>query len=381
MTCRSSIRSCLLVGLLAASACSSSNNGSSSSSTGTIGTLGTIGSMATSGSTGTAGTGSSATTTGTTGSTATTGTTATNGTTGGGPVAQFCNQLVSALATFEGRCEGASATYLQAYFAVGGVCAQIEAGVANGNITFNSSQAQACLAAIPNLACGADPTSCDSAIQGTVAANGTCYQSDDCSPGTFCNGGSGTATCPGTCVAEVAAGQPCPQEQTCVDGYTCVTGVCVPQPVLPSPGQACTEESGCQGSYCLLTTTDAGVNELAPDGGLLGVCATAFAEGASCTSSLGFCELGTYCSPATGTCTLVGMSGAACGAIVPNSDPVQCFPGFYCNNAGVDGGATGVCAPTLATGSPCSATVGDPAQCGNGTCVNGFCAAPTCLEP
>jgi len=94
-----------------------------------------------------------------------------------------------------------------------GTEADVNASVAAGRIDFDAAQGAACIddstAQIDAISCAdffagnlTDDASCDAALQGTVAAGGTCYTSIDCVEDTTCTFANGADT--GTCEAPQA---------------------------------------------------------------------------------------------------------------------------------------------------------------------------------
>ena len=305
--------------------------------------------------------------------------TGTSGTTGAGGVAQFCNSFIGELATYESTCLGGPVSFWQADFNAQQACQQLEAGVENGHITFISSSASTCLTELSALPCtSAYPAACNDALQGTMGTNGPCYQAEDCVAGNTCS--LSNLTCPGTCQALAIAGQPCTEGALCDANDVCLNGLCEVAPAKAGPGQLCDPSVGCVPPYeCSLQLTDAGAPVVYPDAGFATLCVAFVQQGQPCQSLGAPCTVSTYCG-LDGTCVPLPQNGEPCGVLQSNPYvEASCYPGLYCT-AGLNGAQGGVCAPQLSPGDPCSSSVQDAAQCGEGTCTDSLCVA-RCSEP
>lgn len=252
---------------------------------------------------------------------------------------------------------------------------------------------------------------CAEALQGTVAAGGGCWRSQECVRGNFCDHGDPAARmCPGTCRAQLAPGSACTLARQCLasTGRTarCESGRCVDASSGPDAaenaqcgtipaGTNAVSVVGCaMGLYCAALTNG------------VGTCRRVLTEGSPCTRADG-CSPGLACVASVGTTTttcrrvtVVDVAGGACdargqtgfcnplvglrcGAAMTCERPgdgtmnarcqrgdlfLSCNSGLYCNATSM------TCQAKLAVGATCEA---------DGDCTSGECGdGPNrrCLE-
>jgi hypothetical protein len=270
--------------------------------------------------------------------------------------AAFCgawNQLEDATLA---RCYGGAAKD----YAAGdsGYCALLDALVAKGTISFDSSKAADCLAQARDAmakSCYYDARCYYDVLAGQIANGGACTDAAECPPGSEC---------------------------VIADAYMCHTKMCAP--VFVPPGDVVAKE----GEPCALggsfATCELGLG-CQPDGSGGGVCRLS-QQGSACQISLE-CPLEDYCD---GTCKPRRAVGAPCLdhddacvlRAVCDSKSQSCKaaggPGEPCGTYGYC--LVGSCTVNLATltclvdapvGTPCT----DVYQCASGLCINNACAA------
>jgi hypothetical protein len=331
-----------------------------------------------------------------------------NGGSGGGTqstatLSEACNAVNDTFIDREGECFHASADWVATQkAAAAATCAPLDKEVSAGRVAYDSSKAQACLDAIKALDCstlaGSDtPAACVAARTGHVANGATCYAGVDCTSG-ICDLSS---TCPGTCVAALAADDDCStRPDDCGAGLGCqsdntgaqkckplsgVNGPCPCQPglycdvnsaapsckALKASGAGCVVDVECQaGLACAGTATT--------------TCQAVVGPGAACQPSTSFggslCALGYACDPTTQQCVAGPKAGESCVKSAGGSDyTLLCVEGF-CDRFFT--GATNTCRVPKDDGAACTAA-GD---CNSGNCDatshkctgGGFavCAAP-----
>ncbi len=251
-------------------------------------------------------------------------------------------------------------------------CAAWDRAVAAGRLHVDPGQLTQCLSDIAAIDCltlfataaSGLPGACAQLVTGQVQEAGSCYLSDECASGTYCDLG---ATCPGTCTA------------------------------YGGPGAAC----GATGDpYCRtdLACIDAGTS----------TCQSYLGTGADCSSNRFACAPGLVCDTSSAAPTLKCVT-AAVG--VPCSGPEWCpVPGLVC--AGYTAATAGTCQATKGVGAGClignrecaygaycaGTTVGTPGTCVaypstlNASyacgvvlnelvdCIGGYCAAGSCVS-
>ena len=167
---------------------------------------------------------------------------------------------------------------------------------------------QSCAVASCNAA-----TCCVGACQAQIAAGGDCSGSGAvCVDGTLCRSGGNTATC----VAPIAAGQPCAHSNVdvCAIGTTCITDSATG---TSSCGTAPAEGQPCPDGIC-----DADADSCDP---ATKTCVRKVAVGGTCTSSTG-CVPYAACDLTSSTCVAMALAGASC---VQDAD---CLVGLSCGN-------------------------------------------------
>ncbi len=242
---------------------------------------------------------------------------------------------------------------------------------ANGT-GWTPSSLEACVQAIPNVACDDAlgnnlPTVCQPV--GMLATGAACGDNAQCSS-SYCNLGSG-GKC-GTCAAKLgSAGTACYRDGDCAIGTICegsdvtaspeVQGTCM---TLAASGATCDDKHPCSKTLACNS----------------GTCSQPAAAAATCsqngTDVFGSCNelAGAYCSKATnGVCTTipVATTGQPCGLI--NGVLTTCSASGTCVKTGT---APGACVAPGADFGNCDATNGpgcqSPAQC-----IAGVCTLPT----
>jgi hypothetical protein len=253
-------------------------------------------------------------------------------------------------------------------------CAAWGPAITAGTMSFDATNAAACVTALGALACAADgrPAICDDVLTGLVAQGssptGSCDMArqllffSECSPGTACMRGVTGSPCKGSCIHINAVGDPCTGNDTRITpSGTWTSGFC-------GPGLTCDGTSHCKaksvlGGVCVST------DSCAP--GLYCNSGTCQAQ-----STTGACSTGLEClaparcpppSTAAQTCKLPPVAGASCASID------DCMPGFfYCgvdSKCHEDGTLGDACACELGM-TPCSTA-------GGARCAVGFCDATT----
>lgn len=225
------------------------------------------------------------------------------------------------------------------------------ADVADGKVSFDPAQAQACVDEWNSLPCTRtaslkhpdDP--CDSVFTGTVAVGGSCYFDQECVAGSNCQidytNCAPAQCCPGSCAAipaPVGAGGDCTSGGVCTTGTTCtpdasgLTGTCRPTPGL---GDSCGPTVACTYPlYCDPTS---------------GTCKTPVDTGQACNpqlNGLGCNEEDDLCDATTAVCTRFPAAGSPCA---PTSG--TCLDDAWCDTT------TNTCVAMPAVGQPCDDSV------------------------
>jgi hypothetical protein len=272
----------------------------------------------------------------------------------------FCTDYTKAIATKLSSCSGGPQDVWQDYFST--QCVQIQKGITNGHIKYDSSHEKACIDAVNAVTCAgldsAEPAECTATVSGTVAAGGACIFSNDCAvTGSQCASTNGA--CGGTCVSPIAIGGSCANgvKGNCVSGSYCNQDVCTANPA--SSGVA--KGGDCHQAQC--------ASGLACDA-VSFTCVDLVKEGGACVEGHRTCE--TFTSCASAKCTRWGGAGSTCG-VSTTGEYTSCLSHSFCKTAA--GATTGTCTADLAAGATCG--LGD--SCGDGNCVNGTCAA-ACTE-
>jgi len=283
------------------------------------------------------------------------------------------------------------ASYAQSAFAL------LEDSVARQRVAVHSELLEQCYKDTAALGCNVQrersPSSCSRAIEGLVAAGGTCSSGWDCAEDTFCAEG----TCPRSCVARVAAGAACSSDNDCVSGLLCVGQKCV------APAQAGQSCGGKTGVPCLLGTACVGSTDDAA-GSCRANSEILVAElGASCDLNTVYCREGLSCGFNGGalSCQDPVSSGEKCHLAAPAQCPIEEF----CNAKSIDqegrcqvlprAGETCVLEGECAAGHVCVAEAGkpvcralrnldesctQPGECRSGRCVDTHCAVGVVCE-
>lgn len=306
------------------------------------------------------------------------------------------------------------------------------AQVRAGSVRYDSAAARSCLDRLVS-SCqinGSLATLCPEVFVGSIAASQPCWRSEECAGDAYCDHGSVTQTCPGSCRARVAAGQACPDagsrgcsragmsgQAQCVFAPGATSGVCgeIRQGAPASEGQTCGTIStasgvetrvGCaQGLSCRTTTgtspeltrtcqrvaaVGATCDRSAPCvagavcvpatmGAATGVCTSITVRnnaGETCVAEIGSAATGllAVCNPyrrlgcVMGVCQIVGDGtvGASCSS--GDLSEASCNAGLYCDSM------THQCAALRGTDAACESS----SQCTSSTCISGRCAARTC---
>jgi hypothetical protein len=229
----------------------------------------------------------------------------------------------------------------------------IEAAIDAGKVKYDGDAAQDCFDALEDASCMRDSEqidACDRIFKGTIPDGGMCAFDEECVSDS-CNVPDCTmACCTGTCTPGrplPTIGQPCTFE--CVEGAYCGNdSTC--QAVLPK-GAACEDSLACdRGLYCAGST-----------GTTAGTCAAYPKTGEPCTTTCG--AIGDRC--ANGTCTPMGLLGAACASNNDCSFFYECDDTMHCAEQPQD--------PRMPNGSMCtSSTDCESRYCGN----DDLCADP-----
>ncbi len=302
----------------------------------------------------------------------------------GGVLGSLCAEIVQSQAQLYSMCLTGPEASWAAAFNVTGTCNQLQAAVTAGSVTFNASQASACVSAVKMLTCPPESASvvasfsaCGMALGGTVMAGGSCRLDVECAGDSFCSGlYAKDAPCAGTCKTKVAKGQPCGAGDECVAGYECSgTGTnltCVTTTSLKTAavGDTC----GYDATTKVLTECSTG---LACNAKTL-KCVTPVAIGAACTPGASECETFAYCDPTQTKCLAYPGLGGDCGA-EEGEDLIECAAPYYCQLAStMSTYAAGKCAAAQQdTGAPCRADV----DCASGRCDVGDAGKGACLAP
>jgi hypothetical protein len=264
----------------------------------------------------------------------------------------------------------------------------------------------ACVDAIRNKPCGfvGHIAECQAALEGKVAQGGACVHPLECASGLYCDV---SATCPGTCLPHLNAGEECRSGDECAEGLDCVdvaTGKeCAP--LVTTEGAPCDNgEPKCAVDMLCLGKADS------QPGTCQRIATTFDADlGNACNTRNGpFCSEGLVCradslaslfSTGAGTCSPPSQADAACTVSLP--DP--CPKNYYCKPEpnSIDGtcaplpGPLQQCAPELAVvKAPCRAgtvcveldtvkvcqplTENDAVCSTDQTCYSGYCLNDTC---
>jgi len=307
------------------------------------------------------------------------------GTSGGSSVSSFCTQLLAADAALLSKCLGGPVSAWEAEIGTSNACSQVVAAVSAGRVTFDSTQAAACIGAYSGASCtdfsaATEPAACTATLKGTVADKSTCYNDIDCGATSYCSGlGGASASCTGTCAPRLAAAATCTSSDKCVTGYSCSSGA--------GGAMTCTASTtatpaalGATCGYDSKTSTFVSCGAGLACSSKTSTCVTQVATGAACTPGAGVCEPFSACDPTTKKCAAYPAAGGKCGEAA-GQDPVACAPGSYCQPA-TGTPLVGTCATLGASGAACSSGT----QCASGSCAKhgdggaGTCAAACTQE-
>jgi hypothetical protein len=214
---------------------------------------------------------------------------------------------------------------------------------------------------------------CPGALTPELSAGDACVSNGECASGLYCNKASGT--CPGTCTAYSALGEPCDVNGlSCGQNLVCRSNACI---ALATVGSSCMTDSDCpseicigvDSGYCANLWCDPTTNTCAAGVGAGQVCGpTDAGANVACENDLGCVSL-----EGTGTCAAPGAAGAPC------TFDSNCQTGLHCEGF-VIGHQLGQCAAPLPLGASCN----DTTACGAGLfCkydaqgINGACAPPS----
>lgn len=288
------------------------------------------------------------------------------------------------------RCVGGTESYWHDFYATLLPCDVLGARVDAGEMLYNASSAQACLAAIRREGEGCNLSGtipeCTDTLKGNVAAGGACHSDglSVCDPQADCR--AVADSCSDTCVARVPVDGSCAvatgTAPPCAEGATCVSGVCVAD---PGEGQSC--RGLCAGSLRCVGATAAAPGTC-QRGATSGPCTTISDCDTyyTCTGAIGartcskYRMLGESCVPgqsqcwwllhcgSDGTCSdAKAAANEACGADA-NGEHIPCGANLYCSLA--SGTAAGTCVAKKAAGTPCSSDsecAGTNAYCDDAT--------------
>jgi len=296
----------------------------------------------------------------------------------------FCQDLRSAWAEAEVRCEGF--TEKAAAWALERVvnCERIAAAIAAGRIRYDAAKAEACVDSFAGVTCddfgwNEGPNElCTEAVVGRQPAGASCTPDIDleCADG-WCDFVDGCFV-QGVCRAYRHAGQSCTgEDEECAPDLSCsgscftpttlgVGGNCGVSGVRCGPGLfcetgemsfTCAPRRGAESSCAYDEQCQGGLQCLAE------VCAPWVATGSSCVAGTYACRIGASCS-AEGACVAWPGLGGACGADLPEED--LCLEGWCMTGSAA---AAGTCVAHLAPGAACGPA--GPNPCGPGYACKG----------
>lgn len=213
-------------------------------------------------------------------------------------LADYCARYVELTCRAAAACgclDGLAASFCDTYQAA--ECREdVEDPVASGRVGYDAAEGGRCLAGIEAIIadCSLDgddePDACDAMLVGQQGPGDPCDDSDECTPGTECDGEA--------CAAVPQAGEACGADGRCASEHFCgADDRCHP---YRAAGEPCADEpSQCDGDlYCSPATRR---------------CAPYPGEGQGCADSGGTCAEGRYCD-AEDVCRAQGGAGAPCAA-------------------------------------------------------------------
>jgi len=249
-----------------------------------------------------------------------------------------------------------------------GLLPRYQAAIDMGRMTYDASQARACIDSIAGEGCAAvssrTTAACDNLFIGYVAAGGACAIDEECSGDSYCNTNS---ACPGTCQARGGSGASCTANAACQSGLVCASGACA----APGGAGAPCQTDGvvtCGGGLICIGSFDPGPGTCRTTASVL-----AAASGAECDITRAqLCMNGLACTT-MGSATVCAPDGIAPGAACHAAFPDACQSGYYCSGTGM-GDIDGSCAALPTAGMPCAAVFLGPITCAQGaTCERGMC--------
>jgi hypothetical protein len=306
------------------------------------------------------------------------------GASGGLSVSGFCQGLADMLGK-QGACTKSTPASIQALqSSLAEHCADMVKAINATIATYSPTNAATCLSTLRADTCdqlfidlggGDGLAACQGVLAGTRNPGDPCRTSFDCSNGTC----GADLACPGTCLAWLAAGQPCNTGQAiCGPGLVCdYSGLSPTCKATSSAGGSCPCQFGtyCDGSTstCAGWKTSGACNaadesrECAPAFGCVdSTCQALVGLGATCVPPLptypfdSICGLGSFCDSVTKTCIAWPLIGQSCAAF-----PV-CQTG-YCD------ATTKLCTAEKPDGASCVS----PLECQSQNCLVSKCAPST----
>lgn len=251
-----------------------------------------------------------------------------------------------------------------------GALPRYQAAISMGTMSYDASQAGACIDALNAQGCGVvtsrPPAACDALFVGHVAVGGACAIDEECQGNAYC---SADTACPGTCQTFVSSGGTCTRDAACATGLRCGNGTC------QAPGGAGASCQGGTGVECAGGLICAGGSTTAT--GTCRATSEVFAAGSgqACNVLMSqFCQEGLSCIVAGITSQTCGTGGLASGAACHPSVPDACAVGLYCAGTNPTGGDfDGTCTALPGDGMACATSVLG-SFCADGTvCVSGTC--------
>jgi hypothetical protein len=282
----------------------------------------------------------------------------------------------------------------------------ITQAVESGRATYDGTKMAACVQAISSKTCAEladrEIPECEAALDGAVALGDDCTSNVECEGTAYCKFAD---TCPGTCSALEAEGNPCAANDQCASGLNCSKRLnTCEQPA--GPGDLC---EGMTDPECELGLFCAGANDTMPghcrtidevftgavgepcdlvaaelcqpelvceiqsvsDMGIVSVCAEKVGSGRPCRlAGPDQCPANEYCNATLlnleGSCTPRPGAGDPCVASPFSAKPEDrfCGPNTRCDDLGT-------CSPLGELGSVCA---------GNAVCLSENCQDLRCVS-
>jgi hypothetical protein len=236
-------------------------------------------------------------------------------------------------------------------------CGVLDAALAAGQISYDSSSAAACLATIDQglgVDCGSTPACVSHVIKGLVAAGNACTHALECPSGGGCGVSDGMSCPQHVCTSGAALmGEPCDATNgpQCDLGLACVTA---------AGATSGTCGAGSSGAACPNGPLDCQI--YVEFCGADSMCHPRVPIGSSCATDASSCVILGACDPTTQLCVAAGAKGQPCGAF-----------GLCWNSSCIapDANSPGVCGTSLAAGAACVSSD----ECASGFCsMTGTCA-------